>query len=188
MRCFIAIDIGEEIRRALSDLQRKVQDAAQLNRGCVRWVKPENIHLTLKFLGEIKDQKSIEVCDIVADVVSGHNCFELGIESLGHFGGRNARALWVGTGAGSDNLCRLQKDLEQRLASAGWPEDEREFAGHLTLCRIKDNRAGIKLAQTAEEYKNLKLGTVRVDSVSVYHSRLTPAGPVYTVLGNYKLQ
>ena len=188
MRCFIAIDIGEEIRRALSDLQRQLQDVARLNRGCVKWVKPENIHLTLKFLGEIEDQKSVEVCDIVADVVSGHNCFELGIESLGRFGGRSARVLWVGSGTGSDDLCRLQKDVEQRLTSAGWPREERDFTGHLTLCRIKDHKAGIKLAQSSEEYKNLKLGIVRVDSVSVYQSRLTPTGPVYTVLGNYKLQ
>ena len=188
MRCFIAIDINEEIRKALGDLQQRLQDQAGLNKSDVKWVKPENMHLTLKFLGEIKDQEIVKVCDIVRDVASLHRWFELCVEKLGRFGGRSARVLWVGTGAGSDNLCRLQKDLDKQLALAGWQEDERDFTGHLTLCRIKNPKAGIKLAQMAEEHKDSKLGTVLADSVSVYQSRLTPTGPVYTVIGNYKLQ
>jgi 2'-5' RNA ligase len=188
MRCFIATDINEKIRKALGDLQQQLQDQTGLSKSDVKWVKPENVHLTLKFLGEIKDAESVKVCDIVRDVAQRHKCFELDIETVGRFGGRSARVLWVGIGAGSENLCRLQKDLDQQLASAGWQEDERDFTGHLTLCRIKNPKAGIKLAQSAEEHKNLKLGTVLANSVSVYQSQLTPTGPVYTVIGNYKLQ
>jgi len=188
MRCFIAIDIGERIRGALSDLQQQLQSKADIKKSDVKWVRPESIHLTLKFLGEVKDEKIVDVCNIVKDVVSRHKSFELDIESVGYFGGKSARVLWVGTGRGRENLRRLQKDLEQQLALAGWPEETREFAGHLTLCRVRNSKAGVKLAAMSEDYKDFKLGIIPADSVSVYQSQLRPTGPIYTVLGNYKLQ
>jgi len=187
MRCFIAIDINQTIRAALGNLQQELQKKADIKKGGVTWVKPDAIHLTLKFLGEIEDEQLADVSDIVKDVAGRHKSFQLSIESVGCFGGKSARVLWVGTGEGSENLLRLQKDLEQQLVLAGWPAEEREFTGHLTLCRVKDSKAGITLAQVAENYKQLKLGTISADSLCVYQSQLTPAGPIYTVLGNYKL-
>jgi len=188
MRVFIAIDIDEVIRKDLADLQSELQCKAALKKGDVKWVEPENIHLTLKFLGEIKDDKVAEVCNIVKDVATRYKSFEVEVESVGAFGGRSARVLWVGAGLRNENLLRLQTDLEQRLAAAGWPPEARQFSGHLTLCRVKRPAAGITLAQMVETYQDFKLGTTLVDSLCVYQSQLTPKGPVYTVLGNYKLQ
>jgi 2'-5' RNA ligase len=188
MRCFIAIDIDKKIKSALSGLQRQLQDGVDVKKGDVNWVNPDNIHLTLKFLGEIKDEKVAEVCNIVKDVAGRNKSFELDIESVGHFGGRSPKVLWVGTCRGAENLLELQEDIEKSLALAGWPEEAREFAGHLTLCRIRNPAAGIKLAQVSEDYKDFKLGMMPADSVSVYQSELKPTGPVYTLLGNYKLQ
>jgi len=187
MRCFIAIDIDEEIRTALSDLQQQLKSKVDIKKGDAKWVKPENVHLTLKFLGEIKDEQVVDVCNIVKDAADRHNSFELAIESVGHFGGRSARILWVGAGKGRENLLQLQKELEQQLASAGWPPEKRAYSGHLTLCRVRNPKAGVKLAQIAGEYRDFKLGIMPADSVSVYQSQLTPTGPIYTVLGNYKL-
>jgi 2'-5' RNA ligase len=187
MRCFIAIDIDEEIRSALNDLQRQLRDGIDEKKGDINWVNPNNIHLTLKFLGEIKDEKVAEVCNIVKAVADRHKSFELDIESVGHFGGRSPKVLWVGTGKGGENLLKLQEDIEKSLALAGWPEETREFSGHLTLCRIRHPAAGIKLARVSDDYKDFKLGTMSADSVSVYQSELKPTGPIYTVLGNYKL-
>jgi len=188
MRCFIAIDIDERIRIALSDLQRKLQGGIDIKKSDVKWVSPENIHLTLKFLGEVEDKKAVEVCNMVKDVAGRHKSFDVNVESVGCFGGKSARVLWVGTGEGSDKLLQLQKDLEQQADSVGWPKEAREFSGHLTLCRIRNPKAGIKLAAMSKDYKDFKLGTISADSVSVYQSQLTPSGPVYTLLGNYKLQ
>ena len=187
MRCFIAIDIDDKIRAALSNLQQQLQVGTDIKKSDVKWVNPQIIHLTLKFLGEVEDRKVADICNIVEDVAGRHKNFELDIESVGHFGGRSARVLWVGTGQGSDELCRLQKDLEEQLASAGWPQEARKFSGHLTLCRIRNSKAGVKLATISENYKNFELGSILADSLSVYQSQLRPAGPVYTVLGNYKL-
>jgi len=188
MRVFIAIDIDEEIRKGLADLQSELQSKIDIKKGDIKWVNPENIHLTLKFLGEIKDEQVVDVCNIAKDVAGRHNSFELAIESVGHFGGRSARILWVGAGKGRDNLLQLQKDLEQQLASAGWPPEKRAYSGHLTLCRIRNPRVGVKLVQIVEQYKDFKLGSMPADSVSVYQSQLTPTGPIYTVLGEYKLR
>jgi 2'-5' RNA ligase len=188
MRVFIAIDIDEQIRKGLDRLQNEMRSKADIRKGDVKWVNPDVMHLTLKFLGEIKDEQVVEVCNITKEVAGRHRNFELEVETVGYFGGRSARVLWVGTGQNCENLLQLQSDLEQELASAGWPKETRKFAGHLTLCRIRNSKAGVKLAQMTEEYKDLKLGTVSADSVSVYQSELTPKGPIYTVLGNYNLQ
>ncbi|MHC4204533.1 MAG: RNA 2',3'-cyclic phosphodiesterase [Planctomycetota bacterium] len=188
MRCFIAINIDEQIRKALARLQNELQGKADIKRSDAKWVNPENIHLTLKFLGEIKDEQVVEVCNITGDVAGRHESFELGVESVGHFGGRSARVLWVGTGQNCEKLLQLQQDLEQQLDLAGWPREARKFSGHLTLCRIRNARAGIKLARMISEHKDFKLGTMPADSVSVYQSQLTPQGPIYTVLGNYRLR
>ena len=187
MRCFIAIDIDEKIKAALGNLQQRLQSSVDIKKNDVKWVRPEAVHLTLKFLGEIKDEKVAEVCNIVKDITGRHEGFELDIESVGYFGGRSAKVLWVGAGENNSNLLALQRDIEQQLALAGWPRQGRGFAAHLTLCRIRRPAAGIKLAAMSEEYRDFKLGIMPADSVSVYQSQLKPTGPVYTLLGNYKL-
>ncbi|MGD2093463.1 MAG: RNA 2',3'-cyclic phosphodiesterase [Phycisphaerales bacterium] len=188
MRVFIAIDIGEQIRKALDKLQDELRGKADVKKGDVKWVSPQSIHLTLKFLGEIKDQEVVEICNITKEVADRHSGFELNVGTVGFFGGKSARVLWVGTGQRCDNLLQLQSDLEQQLDLAGWPKETRKFSGHLTLCRVRNSRAGIKLAQMTEGYKDFELGTMPADSVTVYQSQLTSKGPIYTVLGNYELK
>jgi 2'-5' RNA ligase len=188
MRCFIAIDIDDNIRAEVGNLQQRLQNKADIKKSDAKWVKPEAMHLTLKFLGEVKDQKVAELCNIVKGVAACHKSFELDIEQLGYFGGKRPKVLWVGTGEGGDDLRCLAKELEQQLALVGWPEDTRDFSGHLTLCRIRNPIAGIELVKISEQYKDLKLGTISADSVSVYQIQLTPTGPIYSLLGNYKLE
>ena len=187
MRCFIAIDIDETIRKGLGNLQDELRRKVDIRKGDVKWVRPEITHLTLKFLGEIKDEQVVEVCNIAGSVAGRHKRFDLDIESVGFFGGRSARVLWIGTGRGSDRLSRLQEDLEQQLDTAGWPREARKFSAHLTLCRIRNAKAGAKLAQVSAQYGDYELGTLRADSVTVYQSELTPQGPIYAALGNYPL-
>ncbi len=188
MRCFIAIDIDEQIKKYLSNLQSQLQAKIDIRKSDVKWVSPEATHLTLKFLGEIKDEQAVEVCNITREVASRHKSFDLAVESVGHFGGRSTRVLWVGAGHDCNNLLQLHQDLDQEVASAGWPGETRKFEGHLTLCRIRNPKAGVKLLQAVREFENLKLGIMSADSVCVYESQLTPQGPIYTSMGNYDLQ
>ena len=187
MRCFIAIDIDETIRKGLGNLQDELRKKVDIRKGDVKWVQPDVTHLTLKFLGEIKDEQVAEVCNITKDVASRHERFDLDVESVGYFGGRSARVLWIGAGQGSDRLLRLQEDLEQQLDSAGWSREARKFSAHLTLCRIRNSKAGVKLAEVSGQYQDYELGTLRADSVTVYQSELTPQGPNYATLGSYLL-
>ena len=88
---------------------------------------------------------------------------------------------------GNDALLALQKDLDDLLAQAGYPPEEREFSAHLTLCRVRNPKAGVKLAEAVKQFERLKLGSVAADALCVYQSQLTPAGPIYTLLGSFKL-
>jgi 2'-5' RNA ligase len=188
MRCFIAIDIPDDIRADLGDLQKELAGRVDIRKGDLKLVEPESMHLTLKFLGEVPDNQVAEVCNITKDVAARHAAFDLDVKEVGSFGGRSARVLWVGAGLRSPELLRLQQDLEAQLAQAGWPKEARQFSAHLTLCRIRNSKAGEKLGQLVEQYNNFDLGTVRADSLSVYESQLRPEGPIYTRLGNYQLQ
>ncbi|MFC1676402.1 RNA 2',3'-cyclic phosphodiesterase [Planctomycetota bacterium] len=187
MRLFIAIDIDQKTKDALVQLQQKILNRVNIRKTDVKWVDPESTHLTLKFLGDVRDEEIAPVCDVVKDVAGRFKSFELGFEQVGSFGGRRARVLWVGTAGGTELLSKLQAELENELARIGLAAEAREFAGHLTLCRIRNPKAGLKLAEVSKNYKNFKLSTIPVDSVVVYQSELKPDGPVYTRLANYKL-
>lgn len=187
MRVFIAIDIDEVIKKNLADLQSKLQTKVDIERGDVKWVNPNNMHLTLKFLGEARDVQVVEICNIAKDIASRHSGFDIDIETVGHFGGKSARVLWVGAGHDCDELLALHQDLEEQLAEAGWSKENRKYSGHLTLCRVRNSKAGFKLAQLTDDYKDFKLGTIAADAITVYQSELTSSGPDYTVLGNYGL-
>ncbi len=186
MRCFIAIDIDENIRTGIGRLQRRFKDETGLTKPDVKWVEPGLIHLTLKFLGEVKDRDINNVCGIAADVAGGREGFSIDVKNLGCFGSV-AKVLWVGVEK-TEALLALQKDIDNRLAQAGWPSEKREFAGHLTLCRIKKTHAGRKLGELVRNYGDLSLGSLSVDSICVYKSDLTKAGPVYTPISKSMLK
>jgi 2'-5' RNA ligase len=187
MRVFIAIDIDEKTRAAIADVQKQLNAKVDIRKGDVKWVEPDNIHLTLKFLGEIDELKLPEVKEITKQVAEVHKNFTLDIESVGSFGGRSAKVVWVGAGIGADELIVLQKDLDGCLGRAGYPKEDREFSAHLTICRVRNPKAGFKLAEAAKQFEKLKLGSVSADAVCVYQSQLTPQGPIYTQLASFKL-
>ena len=188
MRCFIAIDIPEDVRDELAGLQKELAGKVDVRKGDVKWVEPESMHLTLKFLGEVPDQQIVEVCNITKEVASRYPQFDFAVREAGSFGGHSARVLWVGAGLDCPELLELQQDLEDELADAGWPKEGRQFSGHLTLCRIRNSHAGEKLGKLIEGYQDYDLGVVHAESIIVFESQLTPQGPLYTPMGTYKLQ
>jgi 2'-5' RNA ligase len=217
MRVFIAIDIDDKTRKAIANLQKQIASKVDVKKGDVKWVEPNNIHLTLKFLGEISDEQLAEVSEITNTVAHAHQKFTLEIESVGSFpptgsqrgGGRSAKVVWVGAGTrlgegadkatqatvmpsrsreGIDALLALQKDLDDLLAQAGYPKEEREFSAHLTLCRVNHPMAGIKIGEAIAQFSHLKLGSIAADAIYIYQSQLTPAGPNYTLLSDFKLR
>jgi RNA 2',3'-cyclic 3'-phosphodiesterase len=186
MRCFVAIDIGQDVKAGLKSLQGQIRCRSDLTEPAVKWVCTEQIHLTLKFLGEIKDKDVVEACQIVEEVASAGEGFSFTVKGLGTFGSP-ARVLWAGIEK-NEYLLRLQKELNNRLSEVGFSADRKQFSAHLTLCRIKNATAARKLAQIAAEYGDLEIGSTVVDSICVYKSELTKQGPDYTLLSRGWLQ
>jgi len=188
LRCFIAIDMDPRIKAALADLQKRIAGRVDLRRADVTWVRDPAMHLTLKFLGDVPDNQLMDLCRATEQVCRRHDRFDLDIEGVGHFGGPSARVVWVGAGAGTEAMAALQADLEDQLESAGWPREGREYAPHLTLCRVRNPKAGHGLIEAYKPDQGVRLGTTGVETLVVYESRLRPEGPQYTPLGRYELK
>ncbi len=186
MRLFTAVDIDSRVRREIDRIGRQLREKTGLRGGPVKWVDPEQIHLTLKFLGEVPDGSVTEICRIAEATAREHPAFDMTISGLGTFG-RPPRVLWAGVEP-CPELTALQADLEDRFEHAGWSREERAFSAHLTLCRIKSPKAGFQLGEAVESIGAGVPGTVRVRQVIVYESQLTSGGPVYTPAGTYDLQ
>jgi 2'-5' RNA ligase len=186
MRCFIAIDIGDDVRNKLADLQKQLKEKTGFSKA-VKWTRPDSIHLTLKFLGEIDRKESVSISKTVEQVAANYGKFELNVEGVGYFGKNCPRVLWAGCGEGSKQLKILQNDLENALAESGWKKEKRTFSPHLTLCRIKSRKAGYKIMKIAEEFSDYKIGSIYADKLKIYESNLTPDGAKYSVLAGYAL-
>lgn len=185
MRTFIAIDIGQKVAANIGGLQGDLRGFYGEKRRGVKWVDPDLIHLTLKFLGEVDDDQIVEVCKVVEDVTAGFGYFDVEVEKVGSFG-RPPRVIWIGMRE-SEGLSRLWADLDGRLAEIGFDADEKRFVPHLTLCRVKDFAAGRRLGRIIDGYDDFSAGKIHVESVCVYKSELTKTGPEYTQLARYNL-
>ncbi|MDD5459531.1 MAG: RNA 2',3'-cyclic phosphodiesterase [Phycisphaerae bacterium] len=188
MRVFIAIDFKESVLEQIKCFQDDFRKKLDVDKKDIKWVEPQNLHLTLKFIGYVKDQNCVNICRVVENVCGRYEQFELDVEKVGTFGGKSARVLWVGVKNESGVLGKLQNELEAALAELGYQPEAREFTGHLTLARVKNYEAGRKAIELAEEYKNMEFGRTRIDEVKIFESTLTKVGPVYNVLAKYVLK
>lgn len=183
VRTFIAIDLSPEIYRRLDEVTGQLK--TRLPSAPVRWVTTHNIHLTLKFLGEV----SIESLDAIKDVVQRHagqfSPFEFQVGKLGVFPSiRRPRVIWVGVDAPQE-LGMLQRGIENDLNRLGYPREERGFSPHLTLGRVgreNDPTDARQIADVLEHYAPGILGVTQVNYVRLYRSDLKPGGSVYTPL------
>lgn len=186
-RLFVAVELPGEVLQALSRLQHDLQ-----RRGVdgLRWVRPEGIHLTLKFLGETPRTMLAAITQALAGATAGVGPHELTLGRLGTFGSRSApRVLWVDLDGDVETLGRLQKQVERELAPLGFPRENRDFSPHLTLARVRPESARGVAAALAEAVAAVKApeATVPVTEVSLMLSRLSPGGAVYTRLEAFPL-
>jgi 2'-5' RNA ligase len=183
LRLFVAIELPDDVLRALAEIQHGMQRDPALAR--LRWVRPEGIHLTLKFLGETPATKQAAIEQAMARGVDGISSFTLHLGRLGKFGGRTSpRVVWVDVGGHVEALQRLQAAVERELATAGFPPESRGFSPHLTLARIPPEHAREVAGPLALAIKTAHpRGTdMHVDAVSLMKSDLRPTGTVYTRL------
>jgi 2'-5' RNA ligase len=185
LRTFIAVPLDKPVRDRIIALQESLARTGT----DVKWTEPENLHVTLLFLGEVDDRAVIDVCRRVAEVCQRHAPFTLDVETAGCFPNpRRPRVLWVGVGAGTQEVCALHDGLEPPLLELGcYRREERQYTPHITLGRVKSERPTDKLALALARHADWKGGTVAVRELHVMSSQLTPKGPVYTVMSRAKL-
>ncbi|RKY62807.1 MAG: RNA 2',3'-cyclic phosphodiesterase [Candidatus Latescibacterota bacterium] len=185
IRTFVAVDISDEARGRVRDL---VEELKQY-KADVRWVAPESLHLTLKFLGEIDEGRLEDVFSGVEEAVSGVEPFRMVLEGLGGFPGLGRpRVLWVGVSDGAEELRNLAARVEGSLEHRGFPREDRPFSPHLTIGRVK--RLSGRLRQLTDAMRGGGFGPeeVRVEEVKVMKSDLRPSGAVYTTLRSFPLR
>jgi len=192
IRAFIAIKLPDEIRQKLDEIEKEIQmRAGESAHKAVRWVPASNMHLTLKFLGEVSAGNLQTLSGMVQNEAARHAAFEFRIAGLGAFPNiRRPRVIWVGAEAHT-RLTALQKAIESGANSLGYPPEERPYSPHLTLGRISQNARPEEIAQVARALQEVKvgeLGTVRVNCINLFHSDLRPSGAVYTVLREFPLK
>jgi 2'-5' RNA ligase len=176
VRCFVAIELSEEVRRRLTGLQQELDKVAK----GVRWVAPEAIHLTLKFLGEVPDRRIPAFCDVVKAVAGRCRPFQFAVGSTGCFPSHGSvRVIWVALEETSGELIRCQQLCEGAFAELGFAREDRPFIPHLTLGRVKDPRQAGGLRDVLAAHTAFRAGTVSAGELTLFESRLSPQGARY---------
>ncbi|MFQ5673580.1 MAG: RNA 2',3'-cyclic phosphodiesterase [Nitrospinales bacterium] len=185
IRAFIAIDPPPPVIQTIAEIQDRFKtlglDAS--------WVKPKNIHLTLRFLGNISPQQISEIKLRLAETASEASAFEFSLSHIGVFPNlKRPRVLWVGLENPDNSLEALQKKVDGQIQALGFPPESKQSVPHLTLARIKSRRNTDGLRREIESAGEIASGPMKVSSIKLYQSRLTPRGSLYTVLGNFTLK
>jgi len=185
IRAFIAVPVSDEIRSAVETVESELKRIG----ADVKWVRSGNVHLTLKFLGNIRPDDVGSLKAALGQVLAGVAGFEARVAGLGTFprGRGKPRVVWMGLDEGIDSLKDLAGRVDDACASLGFERETRPFAGHLTIGRSR--RGGGRLPELAEAVAELLFNPLqlKIDRVNLVRSRLSPEGPTYTVLESFAL-
>jgi RNA 2',3'-cyclic 3'-phosphodiesterase len=180
MRAFIAIDVPSEIRQQLGAIQDQLRPAST----AARWVSADSIHITLKFLGEISEERREDIDSALTGLT--WLPMSIAVRGVGFFPGvRSPRILWAGVEC--PTMEGLANEVDTRLVQAGFDSENRAFRGHLTLARTKETRLENSLVKSAEPLKETEFGSFVADRFHLYQSTLRPGGSLYTKLKEYML-
>lgn len=189
LRAFIAVNLSGEILQRIDGVSQDLK--ARLKNIPIRWVPVENIHLTLKFLGNVSSANLEILKDILGKVASNHSECDISVGGIGAFPKTyNPRVIWIGMEV-SQELITLQHNLEIETARLGYSRERRPFSPHLTFGRVSRNASAQdvhKIAGVLEDYKVGFLGADRLNTVYLYRSDLKPDGAVYTPIYSAALE
>jgi 2'-5' RNA ligase len=181
MRVFIAIDVPDEIKKELNELQRDLRPMSN----AARWVAPESIHVTLKFMGEIPG-KLVDQIDAALGGLAWKP-FTINVHGVGFFpGARSPRVFWAGMEA--PTMQGLTEELDARMEPLGFEREKRKFRPHITLARAKTSRIDPELVAGSAKYAEHNFGTFTADRIYLVQSTLKPTGSVYTKVKEYLLE
>lgn len=184
IRAFIAIEIPKVLLDAFTVMRRTLRRSDD----GIKWVRPDRIHLTLKFLGDISPQQQSDVEAGLLAALDGIPAFALQSGNTGAFPSlKRARVYWVGLGSeGQEQLLHLHQEIDAALTTRGFPREARRFSPHLTIGRVRNNRGSSDAASAIRDYHFPALA-IPVNHIQLIKSELTPQGPVYTTLRSFPL-
>jgi 2'-5' RNA ligase len=184
MRTFIAIEIPEETKRAMAEVQARLKGSgAEAN-----WTRPEGIHLTLKFLGEVPEGSVSDVTAALVQAANGRGRFHLKVAGTGVFPNeKSPRVVWIGISGELDKLRGLQIRVEEQMVRLGFQPEDRRFTPHLTLGRIKHFPSRGSWMHALEGVKDIDLPGFDATAISLMKSELKQTGAVYTEIGRAEL-
>ena len=187
LRLFVACELPDDVRTALGHIQDDLRSASDGGAGRLRWVRPEAIHVTLKFLGAVAESRLEAIRSALGAAVDP---FELRLRAgtLGGFGGTRLRVLWVGLEGDVEELASLAARVEGALAPLGFPREGRPFAAHLTLARVPDQAPPAerrRLSELLERYRLPPQPSMVLTEVLLMQSVLGPGGSVYHQLASF---
>ncbi len=189
VRAFIAIELPRVTLDALADTQTRL--GHHVPPDSVRWVKPDNIHLTLKFLGQVPTAQTDAILTALKHAVAGLRVFPFEVMQAGCFpNARRPRVIWIGVDEPTGALVTLQRTVEATVAPLGYPSEPHAFRPHLTLGRTARDVKPADLRKLGEVVTAAKvglLGHVHADEVVLFQSDLAPGGSTYTALGRVPL-
>ncbi|MGD0654519.1 MAG: RNA 2',3'-cyclic phosphodiesterase [Thermoguttaceae bacterium] len=184
VRTFIAIEIDAAVRARAAELIGVLR-AAEAD---VKWVEPQNLHITLQFLGEVPEEQIAAVCQAVEQGAAHMPPFDLEIRWAGAFPNANRpRTLWIGANAGSDRMADLHDNVALELSELGFQDEDRKFQTHLTIGRTRSGKNAAELGRLLKQHADFDAGCMRVEKVTVFSSRLERGGPLYDVLSTARL-
>jgi len=185
IRSFIAMDLPAAVISQLENTQQELK-TFKLR---AKWVKPENIHLTLKFLGNIPPGRIDEIAHAMTLAAEGRPALVLALRGIGFFPGiRRARVVWAGLAGQVAQLFALQRELEQYLADIGFAWGKKPFKGHLTLGRIRQTVPPSVMRRIVDEFLTFGSDKFAAGRICLYQSDLQPSGAVYTLLKEVQLK
>ena len=194
IRVFVSVELDESLRQAFAQAQTALRswiEKAAASGARIQWVKPASVHLTLKFLCDVPEERVPEIRAALVRVADCHVRFALGVEGLGAFpDARAPRVLWVGMTDQVGVLQRLAADVESALAAIGFAPESKPFHPHLTLARIKERSrdVGRVLSAGGLPGQETKMGRLTVTAMALMKSDLRPSGAVYTRLAHVPLK
>jgi len=184
IRSFIAINIPAKIRNKLE----KIQDDLKKSNAALQLVRPENIHITLKFLGNVPVESINDIQDAINESASGFRIFSVSFETIGVFPNPEyPRIIWTGIEKGRKELSLLNTKIGNSLSGFSLHQENRKFQPHLTIARVHSGKNRKRLVNTLEELKNIKLGEMLVKKICLMESALKPQGVQYNILKTFPL-
>ena len=184
VRCFLAIDAPGDVRRLLV----RVQEALRRADADVKWVEEENLHLSLKFLGDVSEDQVAKLKELLGAEAARWPAMKLTYAGVGTFPERGLpRVVWAGATGDLEKLAGLAAAVERSAEQVGVPREGRVFVAHLTLGRVKSGRNAKRLQESIDNQRQVPLGSGTVGEFVLYQSTLTSQGPVYEVIETFKL-